>query len=88
MKARLTEQYDLTLTKREMGELMLALRVFVRDFDASPLAEEVLDSLEEVYQGGGHGLPIERTPVKFDDLLVADEDDPDDDEGGSPVAAE
>lgn len=85
MKARLIEQYDLTLSKREMGELMLALRVFVRDFDASPLAEEVLEGLEDVYQGGGHGLPIEMKPVDVDGLLVADEADED---GGSPVAAE
>ena len=58
MKARLIEQYDLTLTKPEMGELMLALRVFVREFDASPRAEELLEGLEEVFQGGGDGKGV------------------------------
>jgi hypothetical protein len=81
MKARLTEQYDVTVTKREMGELMLALRTFCREFDASPLAEELLDGFEEVYQGGGEGIGI-GLPVE------APDPDPEDDEGGSPVVVE
>lgn len=76
MKARLTEQYDVTLSKPEMGELMLALRVFVREFDSSPLMEDVLASLEEVYQGSSAGLGVSEP------IVVDDDDEP---EGGSAV---
>jgi hypothetical protein len=82
MKARLIEQYDLTLSKREMGELMLALRVFVREFEASPDCAELLDELEDVYVGGGAGLSTPSLKA-VETLAPADADE---DEGGAAVA--
>jgi hypothetical protein len=77
MRARLTEQYDVTLSKREMDELMLALRTYVREFEASELAGELLEGLEEVYQGGGAGLGISwPETTEDDDDEAGDGDEP------------
>ena len=67
MKARLIEQYDLSLAKREMDELMLGLRTFVREFDASELAEELLAQLEEIYTGPKLGIGITPTEQPEDE---------------------
>lgn len=77
MKARLTEQYDVTVSKREMDELMLALRTFVREFEASEIATEMLAGLEEIYTGPRLGIGI--TPTEIE------EEDDDDEEGGAAV---
>lgn len=76
MKARLIEQYDVTLTKREMDGLMTALRVFVREFDASDEVEQLLAELEDVYTGGGAGLGVTPPP---------ETDDNDEEGGGAAV---
>jgi hypothetical protein len=57
---------------------MLALRVYVRDFEASDLAAELLEALEEVYIGPRLGTGV--TIVELDD----EDDDPPED-GGSLV---
>ncbi len=62
-KARLIEQYELVLSKREMAELMLALRVFVRDYEASEPAEALLDLLEQVYVGPNLGAGLDVAPT-------------------------
>jgi len=78
MRAGLTEQYDLTLTKREMDELMLALRTFVREFDASEAIEEMVAQLEEIHTGPKYGVGI--TPTELPE-------EKDDDEGGAAAPA-
>ena len=77
MKAGLTEQYDLTLTKREMDELMLALRTYVREFDASETIEEIVAQLDEVHTGPKFGIGC--TPTEVPDLP----EDGDDEDGGA-----
>jgi len=80
VKGKLIEQYDLTLTKLEMRELMIAVRRYVAEFEASPLAEEMLENLEELYQGGGDGIGVEWP-------LVDDADDEEPTAGDEPAAA-
>jgi hypothetical protein len=67
VKGVLIERYDLELTKREMDELMLALRVFTRLWEASELAEKLLEQLEQVFQGGGQGRGVAPPPPAGDD---------------------
>ena len=59
MKGRLIEQYDLTLTKREMERLMVAVRIYVRDYEASEADELLLASLEDVFQGDAGGRVVD-----------------------------
>jgi len=81
-RVSLIEQYDLTLSKREMDELMLAMRTFVREFDASEAAVELLAYFEDAYRGPAFGIGIVPTE------LPPDENDEDGDaEGGAAVKA-
>lgn len=70
----LIEQYDLTLTKREMDELMLVVRMFVRSFEASPLAVDMHERLEELYQGGGAGLGVSFRAATTEDVIDDEEE--------------
>jgi len=89
LKARLTEQYDLTLTKREMDGLMLAVRTYVREFDAGEEMESMLEALEETYTGPKLGVGVTPDQALIDELnaLVSEPSEDDDEEGGSPVVA-
>ncbi len=59
MKGRLTEQYDLTLGKREMERLMTGFRVYCRDYEVPEADELLLAALEDVFQGAAGGCVIE-----------------------------
>jgi len=84
MKARLIEQYDLTLGKREMDEVMVALRSFQREFESSELLDEIIADLDEVYQGSvGLGRGITPTPVPE----IEDDEQSEGEDGGSAVPA-
>lgn len=58
MKGQLTEQYDLTLSKREMDSLVQIVRIFVRDYKAEQTDEDLLTGLEEFYKGDTGGRAV------------------------------
>ena len=90
MRARLIEQYELILAKREMDELMQALRTYVREFDASPLAEQLLAELDEIHTGPRLGVGVELVETPLDPDSEGGEDVADGgegDEGGTRVPA-
>ena len=89
MKGRLIEQYDLTLSKREMDELVIALRVFTRDYESHPIVTDLLGELEEIYHGsGGTGTTVPlRAITDGDKPETAGIEDEENGEGGSAVPA-
>lgn len=58
MKIGYTNQYDLSLNPREMERVVLAVRIFVRDYETSDLDEILLAELDEAYQGPAVGQTV------------------------------
>lgn len=45
------KHYSMTADPEEMRELILGMRTYVREYTVPEMAESILDTLEEAYQG-------------------------------------
>ncbi len=72
-KIAYTEQYDATLTKAEMLRLHMALRVFVRDYEATEDDELLLATFDElvVHDTGGRSVTLRALTLDSDEPPAA-----------------
>lgn len=77
--AEIPNHVNANMTMKEFDELLLGYRIYVRDYEASELAGEVLAALEEVGQSREVGGRAEWQPPGWDE--------PEAEEGGQLVPA-
>ena len=79
--AEIPHHFNANMTPRDFDELLLALRIYVRDYEATPEQEALLASMEEAAANREVGGYLKWEPPGWD------EDSPEDPDGGALVGA-